>query len=49
MLGKRNIKRHEYDGPYDGVETHYLLADEMHIGRPVPPVQLIIIGEIAEL
>ena len=42
-LGQRQLGRHEHRGPDDAVEPDDVLADDMHVGRPVfrprpPPV-----------
>ena len=49
MLGQRYIQRHKDNGPYYRMESHYLLADDMHIGRPIAAIHRIIVGEEAEL
>ena len=31
---QRQIQRHKHSGPYDGVKTHNILCDHMHVRRP---------------
>ena len=37
LLRQRQIQRHEHDRPVDRMETQDVLADDVHIGRPILP------------
>ena len=43
LFRKRNIQRHQHDGPIDRMEPENVLADQMQICRPVFPEQFIMI------
>ena len=35
LFGQRKAESHQHDGPHNGVETDYLLADDVNIAGPV--------------
>ena len=36
LLGQRQIKRHQENGPVDGMEADNILSNQVQIRRPVP-------------
>ncbi|MGY4454086.1 hypothetical protein ACVWZR_008746 [Bradyrhizobium sp. i1.3.1] len=44
-LRQRNAGRHQECGPVDRVEADDVLADDVHVGRPVAPVLVALVGE----
>ena len=44
-LGQLDARRHEEGRPVDGVEAQDVLADDVHVGRPVVPQRVAVIGE----
>ena len=48
LLGQGQTQGVEHDGPDDGMEAHDLLADQMHIRRPVFAEQFIVVGAVAQ-
>ena len=48
LLGQGQPQRMQDDGPDDGMETDDLLAHQMQVGRPELPVQLVMIGGVAQ-
>ena len=48
LLGQRESQRVEHDGPVDRVETDDLLPDQMHVRRPVFPIQPVVIRAVSQ-
>ena len=48
LLGQGQSQRVQDDGPDDGVEANDLLAHQMQVGGPELPIQLVMIGGVAQ-
>ena len=46
LFGKRQIQRRKECGPYDGVESHYLLCHHMHVCRPILFEQFLVVARV---
>ena len=48
LFGQRQAQRFQHNGPNDGMEANDLLADQMHIRRPVFLEFAVVLGQIAQ-
>ena len=46
-LGQRQLRRHQEGRPIDRVEADDILADDVHIRRPVMPARIVLVREAA--